>query len=74
MYFKQVGGSSNDVIVNGTKDHLGNVKYGIRNDGYVATAGRGVASAVATIKGVLPIYTEANVLWGYVPVYTTYTP
>jgi hypothetical protein len=74
MYFKQTGGSSADIIVTGVKNHAGAVKYGIRNDGYIVTAGRGAASAVATVKGVLPIYTEANVLWGYVPVYTSYTP
>ena len=74
MYFKQTGGSSVDVIVTGVKNHAGAVLYGIRNDGYIVTAGRATASTVATIKGALPIYTEANVLWGYVPVYTSYTP
>lgn len=74
LFAQQTGGSSADVIVFGVKDHAGNVKFQFRNDGYMSTAGRGTASAVATIKGVLPIYTEANALWGYVPVYTTYTP
>lgn len=48
--------------------------FAVRNDGAFATSGRGSATAVATVKGVLPVYTEANVLFGYVPVYTTYTP
>lgn len=74
LFAQQTGGSSGDLIVFGIKDNAGNVKFQFRNDGHMSTAGCDTATAVATIKGVLPIYTEANVLWGYVPVYTTYTP
>ena len=72
MFFKQTGGSSGDLIVAGVKNHLGVKKFGIRNDGYIATEGRGSASSVSTVNGILPIYDTANVLIGYVPIYTSY--
>lgn len=71
---KQTLGSSADLVIQQWLNHAGTRKFGIRNDGSLVSAGRGDASAVATIKGILPIYTEDNVFWGYVPVYTTYTP
>ena len=55
-------------------NNAGTGVFAVRNDGAIATGGRGNATAVATVKGILPIYTEANALFGYVPVYTTYTP
>jgi hypothetical protein len=73
MYFKQNGGSSAELEVFGVKNHLGDKKFFVRNDGYLATAGRDTASSVSTVKGVLPIYDQANALYGYVPVYTSYT-
>ena len=38
----------------------------------IATAGRITAASVATVKGAMPIYDEANVLYGYAPIYTSY--
>lgn len=67
-------GSSNNIEVMGVKNQAGAVKFAVRNDGALVTAGRGAASAVSIVKGMLPIYDEANSLWGYVPVYTSYTP
>jgi hypothetical protein len=55
-------------------NNSGSTVFAMRNDGYLSTAGRVTASAVATVKGVLPIYDEANAFYGYVPVYTSYTP
>ena len=55
-------------------DNAGATKFMVRNDGAFGSAGRNAASAVATVKGVMPIYDESNTLYGYVPVYTTYTP
>tara|TARA_R110002126_G_scaffold254978_2_gene398055 strand:- start:107 stop:1963 length:1857 start_codon:yes stop_codon:yes gene_type:complete len=74
LYAKQTGASSTNVEVFGVKSHTSAKLWFIRNDGYIATAGRATASNVSTIKGVLPIYDQSNVLWGYVPVYTTFTP
>lgn len=74
MYFQQTGSSSASTEVFGVKNNSGAKRFFIRNDGYVATAGRATATAVATVKGVLPIYDETNALFGYVPVYTTFTP
>ena len=71
---KQTFGSSADIVIEQWLNHSGTRQFGIRNDGAFATAGRATASNVATIKGALPIYTEDNVFYGWVPVYTTYTP
>jgi hypothetical protein len=73
VFAKQTGASAGNTAVLGTKDHTGVKKFFIRNDGYIATDGRGTASAVATVKGVLPIYDTTNVLVGYAPIYTSYT-
>lgn len=45
----------------------------VRNDGAIMTSQQGTASAVATVKGVMPIYNGSNVFIGYIPIYTTYT-
>jgi len=74
LFFRQTGGSSADLQVMGVKNHVGAKKFAVRNDGYICSDGRASATAVATVKGVLPIYDTANVLVGYVPIYTTYTP
>lgn len=70
---RQTIGSSNDLIVEQWTDHNQNRKFAIRNDGYIVTGGKGSASSVATVKGILPIYDENNVLYGYLPVYTSYS-
>lgn len=71
---RQTVGSSADLIVEQWTNHNQTRVFAIRNDGQIATGGRGVATAVATVKEVMPIYSETNVLVGYVPIYTTYTP
>lgn len=71
---KQTLGSSGGIFVEKWLNHADAPLFGIRNDGCLATAGRGTASALAGLKGILPVYTEANVFYGYVPVYTSYTP
>jgi hypothetical protein len=70
---RQTVGSSADIIVEQWTDHNQSRKFAIRNDGSLLTAGRATATSVATVKAVLPIYDEVNVLVGYVPVYTSYT-
>jgi hypothetical protein len=72
MFFKQTGGSSNDIVVLGAKNNTGNKIFGIRNDASIATEGKITASSVATVNGVLAIYNTANVIVGYVPIYTSY--
>jgi hypothetical protein len=71
---RQIGSSSASAIVEQWVDNNQSRKFAIRNDGGVLTASRSTASAVATINTVVPIYNESNVLVGYVPVYTTFTP
>lgn len=71
---KQTIGSSANIFVEKWVNNADGTLFGIRNDGALALGGRAGASAVATVKGVLPVYTEANVFYGYVPVYTSYTP
>lgn len=71
---KQSLGSSGGIFVEKWLNHADAPLLGIRNDGCLATAGRGTASSVSSLKGILPVYTEANVFYGYVPVYTSYTP
>lgn len=74
MFFQQTGGSSNNIQVMGVKNQAGAVRFAIRNDGALITAGRGGATAVSGLKGIMPVYDETNALWGYVPVYQNYTP
>jgi hypothetical protein len=71
---KQSLGSSGGIFVEKWLNHADGTLFGVRNDGTLAMAGRGGASVVTDLKGILPIYTEANVFYGYVPVYTSYTP
>lgn len=71
---KQSIGSSAGVRIQKFLNHAGATVAAFRNDGALATDGRGTATAVATVKGILPIYDAANNFWGYVPVYTSYTP
>ena len=73
MYFGQNGSSNAAEQVFGVKNNAGAKRFFIRNDGAMGTGGRITAANAATIKGVLPIYDESNVLYGYVPVYTTYS-
>jgi hypothetical protein len=70
---RQTVGSSNDLIVEQWTNHAQTRVFAIRNDGYIATGGKGSASAVSTIKGIMPIYDENNTFYGYVPVYTSYS-
>jgi hypothetical protein len=70
---QQLVGSSGNLIIQQWINQAGATQFAVRNDGALSTAGRGSASAVATVKGVLPIYDETNTLYGYVPVYTTYS-
>lgn len=71
---RQTNGGSADLIVEQWTNHDQARVFAVRNDGSIVTGGKGTATNVATIKGILPIYDENNVFWGYVPVYTTYTP
>jgi hypothetical protein len=70
---RQIGSSSASAIVEQWVNDTQNRKFAIRNDGAIATASKVTATTVATIKGVLPIYDESNVIYGYVPIYTSYT-
>jgi hypothetical protein len=70
---QQLVGSSGNIIIQQWINQAGATKFAVRNDGALSTAGRASASAVATVKGVLPIYDETNTLYGYVPVYTSYS-
>jgi len=69
----QTGASSTSNLNFSVKTHTGSPAFAIRNDGAIATSGRATASSVTTIKGVMPIYAQDNTLYGYVPVYTTYS-
>jgi hypothetical protein len=69
---RQTVGSSADLIVEQWINHNQQRLFAIRNDGYIATGGKGSASSVATVKGILPIYDENNTFYGYVPIYTSY--
>ena len=71
---RQTSSASASAIVEQWVDNNQSRKFAIRNDGGVLTANRSTASAVATINTVVPIYDETNVLVGYVPIYTTFTP
>lgn len=46
--------------------------FHINSDGTISTTGINTANSVSTVKKVMPIYDVANVLVGYVPIYTTY--
>jgi hypothetical protein len=70
---RQTVGSSGNLIVEQWTDDAQARVFAIRNDGYIATGGKETAVSVATVKGVLPIYDENNALYGYVPVYTSYS-
>jgi hypothetical protein len=74
LFAQQLGASSASVAILGARDHTGAKQFFVRNDGCFATQGRATATAVATVKQVMPIYDGANALVGYVPIYTTYTP
>jgi hypothetical protein len=70
---RQTVGSSADLIIEQWTDHNQARKFAIRNDGYIATGGKGSALSVSTVKGILPIYDENNTFYGYVPIYASYT-
>jgi hypothetical protein len=70
---RQTASSSADAIVQQWVNDAQVRKFAIRNDGSIITEGKITATSVATVKAVLPIYDESNVLVGYVPVYTTYS-
>jgi hypothetical protein len=70
---RQTASSSADAIVEQWVNDNQDLKFAVRNDGAVLTAGRNTAASVATVKAVLPVYDESNVLVGYVPVYTTFS-
>jgi hypothetical protein len=70
---RQTIGSSADLIVEQWTNHNQTRVFAIRNDGAIVTGGRGTASSVSTVKGILPIYDENNAFLGYVPIYTSYT-
>lgn len=70
---RQTVSSSADWIVEQWTNHAQTRVFAIRNDGSIVAGGRGTASSVSTVKGILPIYDENNVFYGYVPVYTSYT-
>ena len=71
---QQTAASSGSAKVLRMLNHSGALQFAVRNDGSLVSQGRGVATAVSTVKGVLPIYDNADVLIGYVPIYTSYTP
>lgn len=71
---KQKNSSSGATKVLKILDNTGSVVFAFRNDGFILSAGRATASAVATVKQVMPVYDTANALVGYVPIYTSYTP
>jgi hypothetical protein len=69
---KQRNSATASTRVMKVKSQADAVLFAIRNDGFIATDGRNSATSVATVKGVVPIYSAANALIGYVPIYTTY--
>ena len=71
---RQTVGSGAGLIIEQWVDHNQSRKFAIRNDGGILTDDSAAASAVATVNAVFPIYDESNVLIGYVPIYTTFTP
>lgn len=73
LCFQQTIGSSANLFIGSFLSNTGARKFGIRNDGSIATTGMGTATAVASVKGILPIYDGSNNFYGYVPVYNSYT-
>lgn len=71
---RQTGSSAASAIVEQWVDNDQNRKFAIRNDGGILTDDSEEAIAVATVKAVFPIYSQSNVLIGFVPVFTTFTP
>lgn len=72
--FKQILSSSGETVVNQVLDHLGNVKFGIKNNGTIISEGRASASAIGSLINVLYIYDSTNTIVGYVPIYNSFTP
>lgn len=72
LFFRQTGGSSADTQVMGVKDHTGAKTFAVRNDGFLCSDGRATASSVSTVVNVMPIYSAANTLIGYIPIYTSF--
>lgn len=73
LYLKQEVGSSGPLIVFGAKSNTDAKLFGVRNDGYLALASVATASSVSTVVKVLPVYDLNDNLWGFVPVYQTYS-
>ena len=71
---KQKNSSAGAAEVLKILDNSGAVVFSFRNDGFIVSAGRIAATAVSTVLNVMPVYNTSNVLVGYVPVYTSYTP
>lgn len=69
---KSASASAGSTVSVEIEDHTGSRIFGVRNDGFMITAGRATAASVATVKQVMPIYDTANSVVGYVPIYTTY--
>lgn len=71
---KQKNSSSGSAEIFKILNNTGSVVFSFRNDGMILSAGRATASAVSTVKQVMPVYDTANALVGYVPIYTSFTP
>ncbi len=71
---QQTAASSGSAKVLRMLNHSGALQFAVRNDGSLVSQGRGTATAVSTVKEVLPIYDNTDTLVGYVPIYTGYTP
>jgi len=71
---KQKNSSAPDIRVLKALNITGETVFAIRSDGYLVVNGRVTASSVVTVKQAMPIYDSSNVLVGYVPIYTHYTP
>lgn len=69
---KQTVGSSAGIRPLRVLNHAGGTILAVRNDGGLTLA-KQVATSVATINGVIPVYDAANNLVGYVPMYQSYT-
>lgn len=65
-------GSSGDIINFGFQKNTGSMVFGVRNDGALVTTGFNTAASVATVSKVMPVYNEAGVLLGYIPLYNTF--
>lgn len=71
--FKQTVGTGDDLRVVKVLNHTGSLVAGFRNDGSLVSQGRATANAVATVKGVMPVFDDSNALVGYLPIYTSFT-